>query len=169
MLESENKTMLNVFDKPNCLFQSWIVLNCVFSLCLSSLTLALPVCKWLSFYLCMRDSPKCSDTIHPDLGQPFDAIIVWRGSHINNAYIFSLVYSTIVSCRIWSMLRQTHPFVSHWASFTRVSTAQWIIVLAASCRDDLCRVNVYHLQYCRCLSLADNDSFIYLVYCYCIV
>ncbi|KAK2149283.1 hypothetical protein LSH36_457g02041 [Paralvinella palmiformis] len=34
------------------------------------------VCKWLGFYLCMKDTPK-TDTIYPDC-QAFDAVIVWR-------------------------------------------------------------------------------------------
>ncbi|ELU11334.1 hypothetical protein CAPTEDRAFT_226874 [Capitella teleta] len=41
------------------------------------------VCKWLSVYLCLRESPK-TDKIHPgavaDDGRSFDAVIVWKES-----------------------------------------------------------------------------------------
>ena len=43
----------------------------------------------------MRDSPKCSDTVHPDLGQPFDAIIVWRGSPYCVIYSYVLVHALL--------------------------------------------------------------------------
>ena len=45
----------------------------------------LTVCKWLGYYLCMRDTPK-TDTIHPD-GAMFDAVIVWKGISISATFI----------------------------------------------------------------------------------
>jgi len=35
------------------------------------------VCKWLGFYLCLKESPKQNDNIHPD-SSAFEAVIVWK-------------------------------------------------------------------------------------------
>ena len=48
---------------------------------IQSLCVSLPVCQWLSFYLCLRNSPK-TDLVHPVhvSSKAFDAVIVWKGS-----------------------------------------------------------------------------------------
>ena len=46
--------------------------------------LLLTVCKWLGYYLCMRDTPK-TDAIHQD-GPMFDAVIVWKGIFVSSVH-----------------------------------------------------------------------------------
>lgn len=40
------------------------------------------VCKWLGFYLCLRESPKFIKDSHTGELHMYDAIIVWKGSKI---------------------------------------------------------------------------------------
>lgn len=52
-----------------------------------------PVCKWLGFYLCMRNSPK-TDAIQGSDLQTYDAVIVWKGSlYWTNTFAFGVVWT----------------------------------------------------------------------------
>jgi hypothetical protein len=78
------RTMLTVdflsfIDHDSCTIVPKCVRTCCFEMCGC---LSFIVCKWLSVYLCLRESAK-ADKIHPTAprgdGQSFNAVIVWKG------------------------------------------------------------------------------------------